>query len=169
MIFVLDIETLRELIRLLNEEKLTEITVADGNERVTVKRDPAAATVSAGIPVPAGIPSEAAESDDTVFELPAPLVGTFYRKQAPDAPPLVEVGDHVRPGMTLCIIEAMKVMNEITAERPGILRAVLAQDGAPVEFGQPLFRFEIDGESPTADSTASANHGSEQTAPAPTP
>ena len=165
----MDIETLRELIRLLNEEKLTEITIADGNERITVKRDPSTTMIPAVAPVPGGAPPEAARSDDTIFELPAPLVGTFYRKQAPDAPPLVEVGDRVKPGMTLCIIEAMKVMNEITAERPGILRAVLAQDGAPVEFGQPLFRFEADGQSSTEDAAASADHADQQTAPTPTP
>ncbi len=161
----MDIETLRELIRLLNEEKLTEITVADGKERITVKRDPSIAMIPAATSALADTPSEAAASDDTIFELPAPLVGTFYRKQAPDAPPLVEVGDRVEPGMTLCIIEAMKVMNEITAERPGILRAVLAQDGGPVEFGQPLFRFETDGESPLE---GPADHASQQAAPAPT-
>ncbi|MBN1857965.1 acetyl-CoA carboxylase biotin carboxyl carrier protein [Candidatus Bipolaricaulota bacterium] len=158
----MDIDTLRELIELLNSEKLTEITVADGNERITVKRDPAAAPY--GIPATAGFPERAA-IDEGSFELPAPLVGTFYRRQVPDGPPLVEIGDRVQAGATLCIIEAMKVMNEITAERPGILRAVLVQDGDPVEFGQPLFRFEAAGES-ASGSSATARQDAAKTPPA---
>jgi len=164
LIVVLDMKTLRELIRLLNEEKLTEITIADGNERITVRREPAAA-----VPVTAhtaAVLSEGSHADDGTFELDAPLVGTFYRKRSPDAPTLVEVGDHVEAGTTLCIIEAMKVMNEIIAERSGVLQAVLAQDGSPVEFGQPLFRFEADGESPASD--PSSRRDTEQTSPAPT-
>ena len=72
----------------------------------------------------------------------ATLVGTFYRRRAPDEPPLVEPGDRVRAGDVLCIVEAMKVMNEVAAERSGILRSVLVDDGAAVEFGEPLFRLE---------------------------
>ncbi len=160
----MDIKTLRELIHILNDEKLTEITVTDGNERITVKREPAAMGSPHGAPALAASPERAA-NDEKLFELTAPLVGTFYRKQAPGGPLLVEIGDHVRAGATLCIIEAMKVMNEISAERSGILRAVLTQDGAPVEFGQPLFQFEADGESISRASEA-GEPAAEQTSPA---
>ncbi|UCF10766.1 MAG: acetyl-CoA carboxylase biotin carboxyl carrier protein [Candidatus Bipolaricaulota bacterium] len=135
----MDFEALKKIIDLLKRERLTEITVVEGNEQITVRQE---ATAS-----PLGV--EPGREEGTVLDLPdgqfvheAPLVGTFYRRRAPDDPALVDVGDRVNAGDTLCVIEAMKVMNEIAAERAGLLQEILVEDGASVEFGQPLFRFE---------------------------
>ncbi len=129
-------EELREIIRLLKEEGLIEITVWEGDRRITVRRAPAAA------PVPGGEEPASMEEEPGTFVLTAPLVGTFYLRPSPDDPPFVEQGAAVAPGDTVGIIEAMKVLNEIKAERAGKLRRVLAADGEPVEYGQPLFLFE---------------------------
>lgn len=139
----MDMQELRDIIRLLKDEGLTEITVADGDQRVTVKR-----VLQAGetVHVSAAPQGPAAENDTELpantFHLTAPLVGTFYRRPSPDEEPFVTPGDVVQPGDTVCVIEAMKVMSEIKAEAPGRLRDVLLEDEAVVEFGQPLFLFE---------------------------
>jgi acetyl-CoA carboxylase biotin carboxyl carrier protein len=133
-----DFEALKRVIDLLKRERLSEITVADGDERITVRQDLPSQT---SVPDPqsaAALPT----ADDGQFLFEAPLVGTFYRRRAPEDPPLVETGARVEAGDTLCVIEAMKVMNEIAAERAGILREILVEDGASIEYGQPLFRFE---------------------------
>ena len=144
-------QELKDIIRLLKDEGLTEITVSDGDQRVTVKRDlhVAAAPLPATAqqlpqttPVAAPNPSDASELPEREFHLTAPLVGTFYRRPAPEDDPFVAAGDTVKTGDTICIIEAMKVMNEIKAEAPGRVRQALLDDGAVVEFGQPLFIFE---------------------------
>lgn len=129
-------EDLERLIELLKREGLTEITVWEGDRRVTVKRESVPV-----IPRNEPLPPEENEEEGT-FTLAAPLVGTFYLRPSPDDPPFVEEGAEVSPGDTLCIIEAMKVLNEIKAERGGKLRRILAENGAPVEYGQPLFLFE---------------------------
>jgi len=137
-----DMQELKDIIRLLKEEGLTEITVSDGDQRVTVKR------VFQATPVPQTVPAEmptqpiASDLPEREFQLTAPLVGTFYCRPSPDDEPFVATGDIVQAGDTICIIEAMKVMNEIKAEAPGRVRQALLDDGAVVEFGQPLFIFE---------------------------
>jgi acetyl-CoA carboxylase biotin carboxyl carrier protein len=140
-----DIDELKEIIRLLKEEGLTEITVSDGDQRVTVKRV-LHADSSMSLPQAASGNVEVSQSVPTLsedeFQLTAPLVGTFYRRPSPDDESFVSVGDVVQPGDTICIIEAMKVMNEIKAEAPGRVREALLDDGDAVEFGQPLFVFE---------------------------
>jgi acetyl-CoA carboxylase biotin carboxyl carrier protein len=132
-----EIERLREIVRLLKEEDLTEITVAEGDARITVRRSPIheAESTAPGGTGPAATPEVPAGT----VPITAPLVGTFYRRATPDADPFVEPGDTVRPGDVVCVIEAMKVMNEIKAETAGRVRGVLADDGAPVEYGQVLF------------------------------
>lgn len=141
----MDMQELKDIIRLLKEEGLTEITVSDGDQRVTVKR------LLQGTPiqqVQQTMPTEASVEDappalpEREFQLTAPLVGTFYRRPSPDDEPFVAMGAVVQAGDTVCIIEAMKVMNEIKAESPGIVRQALLDEGAVVEFGQPLFIFE---------------------------
>jgi acetyl-CoA carboxylase biotin carboxyl carrier protein len=105
----------------------------------------AAAPAPAAVPVPAApAPAEAAPAseDDHLVKVVSPMVGTFYRAPSPEAPPFVEVGSHVLPGQTLCIIEAMKLMNEITAETSGSIRKILVDNARPVEFGQVLFLIE---------------------------
>jgi acetyl-CoA carboxylase biotin carboxyl carrier protein len=132
-----DDKRLHELIRLLKDENLTEITIREGENRITVRQAPpgSASRVDA--------PSEAKlAQDDGTFILEAPLVGTFYTRPNPEDPPFVEPGDIVQPGDVVGIIEAMKVMNEVKADEAGRLRRVLADDAAPVEYGQGLFVFE---------------------------
>ncbi len=133
-------EDLYELIRLLKAEDLTEITVWEGDRRITVRRAPSAAPT--GGKSPAEETAEETREEEGTFVLTAPLVGTFYLRPSPDDPPFVEEGATVAPGDTLGIIEAMKVLNEIKAERAGKLRRILVSEGAPVEYGQPLFLFE---------------------------
>ena len=126
-------EDLERIIELLKREGLTEITVWEGDRRITVKREP----LSRHEPL-----TESAEEESETFTIGAPLVGTFYLRPSPDDPPFVEEGAEVSPGDTLCVIEAMKVLNEIKAERAGKLRRILVENGTPVEYGQPLFLFE---------------------------
>ena len=135
----MELDQLQQIIRLLKAEGLSEITVCEGDQRITVKRE----LVGAAGPLPPVVeperPAEGIEEPEGTFAVVAPLVGTFYRRSAPDEEPLVSPGDVVSPGDTLCIIEAMKVMNEINAEAAGRVRRVLADDGEAVEYGQPLF------------------------------
>ena len=141
----MDMQELKDIIRLLKQEGLTEITVSDGDQRVTVKR------LLQGTPIQQiqqSMGDEASAQDeqpvlpDREFQLTAPLVGMFYRRPSPDDEPFVAIGGTVQAGDTVCIIEAMKVMNEIKAEAPGIVRQALLEDGDVVEYGQPLFVFE---------------------------
>ena len=135
-------QELKDIIRLLKEEGLTEISVSDGDQRVTVKRLPQGAPVQQvqqAQPIELPVQPELPERE---FQLTAPLVGTFYRRPSPDDEPFVSTGEVVQAGDTVCIIEAMKVMNEIKAEAPGRVRQALLDEGAVVGFGQPLFIFE---------------------------
>jgi len=134
-----DLEELKTIIALLKEQELTEITISQGEDRITVRQPLGSAIREDRSGVGGGFSSGAVDDGQLVR---APLVGTFYRRRAPDEPPLVEPGDRIHAGDVLCIVEAMKVMNEVAAERSGILRSVLVDDGAAVEFGEPLFRLE---------------------------
>ena len=141
----LDPEKLRSLLDLLSETDIAEFEHEDEAARIKIVRGARVAVAPAGLPVavPAGAPSkaalEAAAPADTV-DVTSPFVGTFYRAPSPDAPTFVEVGSVIRPGQTLCIIEAMKLMNEIEADCSGTIVEVFAQNGKAVEFGQKLFR-----------------------------
>lgn len=143
----LDLEQLRELIRLLDESNLTEIEVEHDDDRIRLRRDPVAAhtAVTAAAPhAAAAAPdptSHAPDTDDGSY-VTSPFVGTFYRSPTPDGDPFVEVGDDVAPGQVLCIVEAMKLMNEIEAETAGTIVEVLVENGKPVEYGDRLFRVE---------------------------
>ncbi len=134
----MEFEELKKIIKLLKEEGLSEITLWEGQRRITVRQERVA--VSKGeTPQPA---EASHHQDEATFSVSAPLVGTFYRRPSPDAEPFVEEGAQVEPGDTLCIIEAMKVMNEIKAEQAGRLRQTLIEDGEAVQYGQPLFLLE---------------------------
>ncbi|NNE18536.1 MAG: acetyl-CoA carboxylase biotin carboxyl carrier protein [Myxococcales bacterium] len=147
----LDLEQLRELIRLLDEANLTEIEVEHDEDRIRVRRDPALLPASAGVesvaqstargPEPVGV-AAAPEDDDGAY-VTSPFVGTFYRAPSPDGDPFVDVGDSVAQGQVICIVEAMKLMNEIEAEAAGTIVEVLVENGKPVEYGDRLFRIEI--------------------------
>jgi acetyl-CoA carboxylase biotin carboxyl carrier protein len=150
-----DLRKLKKLIDLVQESGIAELEVTEGEERVRITRAvPPAAPVAAAAPAQvsaAGHPSPAApaaEAGPAEPALPAghvlksPMVGTFYRAPSPGAKPFVDVGSQVKAGDTLCIIEAMKLMNEIEADKAGTVKAILAENGQPVEFGEPLFVIE---------------------------
>lgn len=145
----LDLDQLRDLIRLLDESNLTEIEVEHDDNRIRVRRDPAplagAAASGSVAPAQAGsVPqsaTSAAEDDDGDY-VTSPFVGTFYRSPSPDGDPFVDVGDSIALGQVLCIVEAMKLMNEIEAEVAGTIVEILAENGKPVEYGDRLFRIE---------------------------
>ncbi len=149
----MDIRKIKKLIELLEESGLAEIEITEGEESVRIARamhsapvvtQYAAAPVAApaAAPVPAAQAAAAAPAARDEKLVTAPMVGTFYASPAPGAKSFVEVGEEVRVGQVLCIIEAMKMMNQIESERAGKVVAVLAKNGEPVEFGQPLFAIE---------------------------
>ena len=153
----MDIRKIKKLIELLEESGLAEIEITEGEESVRIARNTPAAQVltqyaAAPAPVAAAVPAQAAATaTPAAAQAPAardenlvtaPMVGTFYASPAPGAKSFVEVGQEVRVGQVLCIIEAMKMMNQIESERAGKVVAVLAKNGEPVEFGQPLFAIE---------------------------
>lgn len=150
----MDLRKLKKLIDLVEESGIAEIEVTEGEEKVRITRSvaaPAMQTVYApAAPVQAAIAaptqSAAAESAPAVHDLSnaqkSPMVGTFYRAASPSTPAFVEVGQTVKAGDTLCIIEAMKLMNEIEAEKSGVVKEILVENGQPVEFGEPLFIIE---------------------------
>ena len=150
----MDIRKVKKLIELLEESGIAEIEISEGEESVRIARfaqgasvvsqaSPASAPIPSppsGAPVAATAAAPAAQRDENLVT--APMVGTFYASPAPGAKPFVEVGQEVRVGQVLCIIEAMKMMNQIESERAGKVIAVFARNGEPVEFGQPLFAVE---------------------------
>jgi len=150
----MDLRKLKTLIDLVSESNISEleITEADGKVRI-VKADPhlvgapvayatapAAAVAMPAVAAAAPAPAEAAAP--TGHPVKAPMVGTFYRSSSPGGKPLVDVGSVVKEGESVCIIEAMKIMNEIEADKAGTVMQILCQDGQAVEFGQPLFIIE---------------------------
>ncbi len=154
---IFDVRKIRRLVELMKEHDLSEIDLQQGEVRIQLRRTGAgvqpvitsAPASQAGSPPAAGPP--APESDAPmaaeakaggVAMIKSPMVGTFYAAPDPDSAPYVKVGDHVGPETTVCIVEAMKVFNQIPAELSGRIIAVLAENGAPVEFGQPLFRVD---------------------------
>ncbi|RMH60653.1 MAG: acetyl-CoA carboxylase biotin carboxyl carrier protein [Zetaproteobacteria bacterium] len=146
----MDIAQIRKLIKLLQNSDVTEIEVTQGEQRVRISRQgmvaapvspPVTATVSAPEAEPVRAPVEQAEAKDETLAhtVTSPMVGTFYRAPSPDAEPFVREGQKVRKGDVLCIIEAMKLMNEIEAEYDGTVDRILVENATPVEYGQPLF------------------------------
>jgi acetyl-CoA carboxylase biotin carboxyl carrier protein len=153
---VFDVKKVRKFIELMNENDLTEIDLRQGEQRLRLRRGPEVVTVSSQPTISSGATSAsspasdgggasiaAAPVDDSkAILIKSPMIGTFYPSPNPESPPFVKVGDRVGPDTTVCIVEAMKVFNEIPAEVSGRIVAVLAQSGDPVEFNQPLFRVE---------------------------
>jgi len=130
-------ENLREIVKLLKDQGLTEITVCEGEQRITV-RQIGPGSVAMIAERENAETAAALERDEGTFALTAPLVGTFYCRPTPEDEPFVAAGGIVEPGDTVCIIEAMKVMNEIKAQAHGRLLRILPEDGEPVEYGQEL-------------------------------
>lgn len=148
----MDIRKVKKLIDLLEESGIDEIEIKEGEESVRISRNlnrgyaapaPMAAAPAAPAPAPAAAPEPAAQ--DSGSSLPdghpvlSPMVGTFYRAPSPEAKAFVEVGQKVKAGDTLCIVEAMKMLNQIEADRSGTVVAILVENGEPVEFDQPMF------------------------------
>lgn len=148
----MDIRKVKKLIELLEESGIAEIEIHEGEESVRISRASqvvaqaaapvAAAPVAAPAPAPAAEPAAAAPAEPSGHKVTSPIVGTLYRAPSPNAKAFVEVGSQVQVGDTLCIIEAMKIMNQIEADKAGTIKAILVENGQPVEFGQPLFIIE---------------------------
>jgi acetyl-CoA carboxylase biotin carboxyl carrier protein len=147
---VFDVRKVRKFIELMNEHDLAEIDLRQGDQRIRLRRGPETVTVATAPAMPAGPGGHAAPSKESTaavdeasaLYIRSPMVGTFYAAANPESPPFIKIGDQVGPETTVCIVEAMKVFNEIPAECSGRIVAVLAQNGDAVEFGQPLFRVE---------------------------
>ena len=154
----MDIRKVKKLIELLDESGIAEIEITEGEEAVRISRYPTGTMIAqAPAPYPAAAPvaptasaaaapapAQAAESapaqpEEDGFLVTAPMVGTFYASSSPGAAPYVQVGDRVSEGDTLCIIEAMKMMNQIEADVSGVIKSIRVQNGEPVEYGQTLF------------------------------
>jgi oxaloacetate decarboxylase (Na+ extruding) subunit alpha len=141
-------ERIRELIRVVQESGIGEVTIEEGEMRITVRRSDELADVPvASVAVPTAPVEEEAEpvpipTPGDLIRIESPMVGTFYRAPQPDAPPFVEEGDAVEAGQTLCILEAMKLMNEVKAEGEAVVRRICVENAAPVEYGQLLFELE---------------------------
>jgi acetyl-CoA carboxylase biotin carboxyl carrier protein len=168
----MDIRKIKKLIELLEESGIAEIEIKEGEEAVRISRMPAPGAMAQSLPpqawlvpgqipwdggrgaapVPLGPPSEGSGTQAAAAEsakpkpsehvITAPMVGTFYASASPGAKAFVEIGDEVKVGQVLCIIEAMKMMNQIEADRAGRITSIMARNGDPVEFGQPLFVVE---------------------------
>jgi oxaloacetate decarboxylase alpha subunit len=141
-------ERIRELVRIVQESGIGEVTVEEAGMRVSVRRTEEALPLGAATEAvgPAEEPLALGPSPNGLIRVEGPMVGTFYRAPLPGAPPFVEEGSPVAAGQTLCILEAMKLMNEVKADVEGIVRAIHAENAQPVEFGQLLFELEpIDG------------------------
>jgi acetyl-CoA carboxylase biotin carboxyl carrier protein len=160
----MDFKQIQELIKIVNKSNIGEVSIEQKDFRVTIKQKedkitqvvsaapvqmaapvvaPQAAAAPASAPAPAAEkPKAAAPQADNLITVKSPMIGTFYRKSSPDKPNFVEVGSEIAPGSVLCIIEAMKLFNEIESEVKGKIVKILVEDASPVEFDQPLFLVE---------------------------
>jgi acetyl-CoA carboxylase biotin carboxyl carrier protein len=149
----MDIRKVKKLIELLEESGIAEIEIKEGEEAVRISRMPTGAAVpqfiSAPVPAPvapvaapAAVPAAHARRKNDENIVPAPMVGTYYSAASPTTKPFVSLGDEVKEGQVLCIIEAMKMMNQIESDRSGRITAIMVKNGEAVEFGQPLFVVE---------------------------
>ncbi len=145
----MDIRKVKKLIELLEQSDISELEIREGEESVRISRNHHVTTIAAApapatgaAPVPAPVPADAAvplkEAQPEGHAITSPMVGTFYRAPSPGSNAFVEVGQHVKAGDTLCIIEAMKMLNQIESDVEGTVVAVLAENGQPVEYGEPL-------------------------------
>ena len=144
----MELEDLKQLIELLKETDITEIQVEKEGTKVKIKREKFFQSIEIATPKVPSVSQEAAikmeieEEAQRLITVTSPIVGTFYRSPSPEAPIFVETGRQVKKGQVLCIIEAMKLMNEIESEVDGILMKALVDNGQPVEYGEPLFLIE---------------------------
>jgi acetyl-CoA carboxylase biotin carboxyl carrier protein len=160
---MIDLDFVRGLIEAIDKSGIDSLELQRAGTRIRISKTPTATVVTSSAPAPAAgnplaspaaapaaAPAVAATEPvaapaSNLVEVKSPMVGTFYRAPAPEAPPYVEVGSHIGKGQTLCILEAMKLMNELESEVDGIVREVLVDDSDPIEYGQVLFRIEPSG------------------------
>jgi acetyl-CoA carboxylase biotin carboxyl carrier protein len=149
-------QEIEELIRLVEESKITELEVSHGRTRIRISKNGVAVPVThvaaASAPMPAAASREVEDNEETspaedklasnLKQIKSPMVGTVYRAPAPGSEPFTDIGQPVAVGQTVCIVEAMKLMNEIGSDFSGVIRRVLVENGQPVEYGQPLFLVE---------------------------
>ena len=149
----MDLRKLKKLIDLVQESGIAELEITEGEEKVRINRvgipgHPGMVTMPQQATLPSAPAATSASATAPAVEAPAepeghivksPMVGTFYRSSAPGSKPFVEIGQNINAGETLCIIEAMKLLNEIEADQSGVVKKVLVENGQPVEYGQPLF------------------------------
>ena len=144
----MDLEKIEGLVKIIEESSLNEFTYKDKDVKITMSKLDHPPVVAAGVPVAAPASAavntsvEAAEEEDDTLFITSPIVGTFYSAAAPDVPAFVKVGDQVKAGQTVCILEAMKLMNEIESEFDGTVKEILVENEQMVEFGQPMFVIE---------------------------
>ena len=160
----MDFKQIQELIKIINKSNIGELSIEEKDFKITIKQKeeniqtvvataPAPVYAAAPAPAPVAVPVPAAAAAasapavpapkaDNLITIKSPMIGTFYRKSSPDKPSFVEIGDEVTPGKTVCIIEAMKLFNEIESEVSGKIIKVLVDDASPVEYDQPLFLVE---------------------------
>jgi acetyl-CoA carboxylase biotin carboxyl carrier protein len=144
----MDIRKIKKLIELLEESGIAELEIKEGEESVRISRQPIGYAQPMAAPVPMVAPPQAAPTADVAapaesgHQVRSPMVGTFYNKASPTSAPFVTQGQQVNAGDTLCIIEAMKMMNQIEADKSGKISAILVEDGSPIEFDQVLFVIE---------------------------
>lgn len=158
----MDIKQIQELVKLINKTSIGEITIEEDGRKITIKQKkdpaqhivttvtpshqaaatPAAAPASTEASAPTAPKKDTAPKTDNLITIKSPMIGTFYRQSGPDKPTFVNVGDEIKPGKVVCIIEAMKLFNEIESEISGTIVKVLVDDASPVEYDQPLFLVE---------------------------
>jgi acetyl-CoA carboxylase biotin carboxyl carrier protein len=144
----MEFEEIKKLMELLKDSDITEIQIERGGSKIKIKRERFLSSFEVSPPAKERVPLEKKEDTKKVEEtqkfvtIKSPIVGIFYRSPSPDTPPFVEVGNTVRKGQVLCIIEAMKLMNEIESDVDGIVSKILVENGQPVEYGEPLFLIE---------------------------
>ncbi len=147
----MDIRKIKKLIELLEESDIGELEIKEGEESVRISRNSGFATAPAPVYAPAPAPAAAAPAAAAPVDdkkeasqslsghiIKSPMVGTFYSSPSPGSPAFVKVGQHVKPGDVICIVEAMKMMNQIEADKAGVVEAILVEDGEPLEFDQPM-------------------------------
>ena len=147
---VFDLRRIRRFVELMKENELSELDIQQGDIRIQLKRNtappqavampPTDSAASVLLPVATALPTDSVAKEANIQVVRSPMVGTFYAAASPDAPPFAQVGDTVTPEKTVCLVEAMKVFNEIAAECSGKIVAVLVKNGESVEFGKPLFK-----------------------------
>jgi acetyl-CoA carboxylase biotin carboxyl carrier protein len=154
----MDLKQIQDLVKMVNKSTISELTIEEKEFKITIKQKedkyvtaapmqqvqamPAVAAPVQAAPAPAAAPAAAPKSADNLLTIKSPMIGTFYRKPGPGKPNFVEEGDEVRDGKVVCIIEAMKLFNEIESEVSGKIVKILVEDASPVEYDQPLFLVE---------------------------